>query len=225
MTRRPDGKRNPRYRSRTAKPTQTTIERAASLRELSHASPSKEDTDKLIEEASNSSDRNSSIILCSYLERSLIHLIQTNLKLSDAAMISLLKDRDGPFSSFYSNIIFAKELGLIDKDISSDLDAIRRIRNAFAHTPLPIDFTTSDITRDIEKFRHYQTSLPSIVDEFPQFTQQRKKFYACFITLFGLISDKTIKQLDESITDLLLRRYYRTNQDCRSCVDSLRDKS
>src|SRR3954447_17926848 len=68
MTRRTDGKRNPRYRSRTAKPAQISIQRAASLRELSHGSHSKENTDKLFEEAANSSDRNSCIILCSYLE-------------------------------------------------------------------------------------------------------------------------------------------------------------
>jgi len=139
-------------------------------------------------------------------------------------MLSLLKDRGGPFSSFYSNIIFAKTLGLIDRSISSDLDAIRRIRNAFAHTSLPIDFSTPDIIRDIKKLNHYQASLPSIIDEFPQFTEQRAKFYACFTTLFELINEQTMKEIEKQEVKILLRQYYRTARKYISHVKSLQDK-
>src|SRR5262249_39210899 len=53
-------------------------------------------------------------------------------KMDDDAAVMLFEHR-GPLGSLLAKAKFARALGLIDTDTHSDLKAIQKIRNAFAH--------------------------------------------------------------------------------------------
>lgn len=60
----------------------------------------------------------------------------------------------GPLYSFASKITMGHALGIYGPKTRSDLDAIRNIRNAFAHALEDIDFLNSEIANECDKLNH-----------------------------------------------------------------------
>ena len=54
-------------------------------------------------------------------------------------------DNRGPLSDFSAKIKFGYVMGIYGKNTKNDLDAIREIRNAFAHSLQPISFKTKEV--------------------------------------------------------------------------------
>ena len=88
------------------------------------------------EELQNESPRGAVIIASAFLDAQLRNLISKFL-IDDSKIVDELlgsEDKpDRPLSSFSSRIRAAYCLGLIGKSMYDDLDAIRKIRNKFAH--------------------------------------------------------------------------------------------
>jgi Domain of unknown function (DUF4145) len=60
----------------------------------------------------------------------------------------------GRRSSFHSMIETGFERGLYKGLVRDDLNVIRRVRNAFAHTIRPISFDTAEIVEEVGKFQY-----------------------------------------------------------------------
>lgn len=75
-----------------------------------------------------------------------------------------------PLSDFSSKIKMARALGIISKDEKSQIDCIRSIRNAFAHTMSPISFQTGEIASFFEDLKILEDSVAfkDVVDAFSQ---------------------------------------------------------
>ncbi len=58
-----------------------------------------------------------------------------------------------PLSSFSSKVHLAYRLGLIDKEFRNALDAVRVIRNSFAHEDSSKDLQSVDVTKPLSKLR------------------------------------------------------------------------
>lgn len=58
----------------------------------------------------------------------------------------------GPLGSFSAKITLSHALGLFGQRTRHDLDNLKAIRNAFAHTNLDIDFDTPEVAALCEKF-------------------------------------------------------------------------
>lgn len=56
-------------------------------------------------------------------------------------------------SSFSPKIYLAYAMNIIDDSVLHDLNIIRRVRNAFAHAPKPISFSTNEVKHEILKLQ------------------------------------------------------------------------
>jgi hypothetical protein len=90
--------------------------------------------------------------------------------------------RDGALSTLYGNIHLAFALQLINEAARDDLDTVRRVRNAFAHSVLPLTFQTDEIISEIRKFNYktYYELSPEENAEFELFSPpERREFMIC----------------------------------------------
>jgi hypothetical protein len=68
-----------------------------------------------------------------------------------------LFENNGVLSSFHAKILMGFALGLFGKAARDDLTIIKNIRNAFAHSPRPITFETSEVAKECSKLRYIDT--------------------------------------------------------------------
>ena len=66
--------------------------------------------------------------------------ISTHFVVSDDAAQALFNDQNGPLSTFAAKTKIAYALGVFDAPVRDELDLIRYIRNAFAHSKEPLTF-------------------------------------------------------------------------------------
>ena len=69
----------------------------------------------------------------------------------------------GPFATFSVNIEVAYAMGKIDAAVRDDLNAIRKVRNEFAHTVKHLHFGSTEITALLLKFKDYDKKLDPFV--------------------------------------------------------------
>ena len=109
-------------------------------------------------------------------------LIIEALPKHDDETVGKLLERDGALNSFYAKIYLGFALGLYDLTTVDNLEAIRRIRNAFAHTAIAIHFETQQIIDEIRKLHVTMRPTPEALMKFSEY---RRKFeLAClrFVT-------------------------------------------
>lgn len=67
-------------------------------------------------------------------------------------------ERPGPLGEFYGKIEVAYVLGVISEQAKEDFHTIREIRNAFAHSMVPMDFSTEVVAKLLA---HLHIKIPS----------------------------------------------------------------
>ena len=99
-----------------------------------------------IELYASGSDRATAVMLASFLEDHLGRLLKSAMRhpLSSTESKEIF-DHRGPLASFDSKIIIAYALNLIGPKTRSDLDLIRNLRNAFAHSRMPYGFQAPEV--------------------------------------------------------------------------------
>lgn len=89
------------------------------------------------------SDRGAAILAGSFAEHALGQYLKFRIR--DKKVADALFDAMGPLSSFSQRIAIAYAFELISPIQYKDFEAIRKIRNHFAHHPLETTFSTNDI--------------------------------------------------------------------------------
>ena len=156
-----DRKAQPRHRKGAAneQPQKRTIQR------LIRERPSPDDFARLDREVQQVHSRSAAILLASEVELYLELAILTKLPNNDADIVKILVGRDGPLGGFFAKIHLAFAMGLITADQCHDLNIIRTVRNAFAHAPRPIEFSTEEIRTEIGNLRCIKNfKLPPLPD-------------------------------------------------------------
>jgi DNA-binding MltR family transcriptional regulator len=120
-------------------------EMTSALKKLLKEKPTKDDISRCVNELTTDGTRGTAVLAAALLEDLLRLCILTK-------MVELSKDEHdrlfigaGPLSSFSTKTQFAYALGTIGPRVRHDLDSIREIRNALAHTNLKIDFDTPEV--------------------------------------------------------------------------------
>jgi hypothetical protein len=133
-----------------------------------------------------------------------------------------LFERDGALSTFYGNIHLAFALDLINQAVRDDLEIIRRVRNQFAHSVLPLTFQTAEISLEIHKLKHnsyYTLSTEEQVDlEAFAPPGERKEFLACCHAISQILI-RNIQDHQRSILDSL--EAIRNNSSLLETISSL----
>ena len=128
-----------------------------SLRRLSRQEPTNEELTETLQSIVDLPDRMAAIIMASLVESDLEKLIIMNLPIKDKDMVAALTERDGALSTFFAKIDLSYALALVSSASRNNLHCIRRIRNAFAHAPRPIAFTTEEVSQECSKLRSIKT--------------------------------------------------------------------
>jgi len=119
--------------------------KAPTLRNLSSMVPTPEHLDQIAKEIETASDRHFAILAATDTENLLQEAILLSLPQQDKETTERLTGDRGSVNSFSQKIDLGFALALYDKATQSDLHRIRAIRNAFAHTFMPIDFDTPQV--------------------------------------------------------------------------------
>ena len=154
-----------------------------SLITLSRESYKGDEGKLFVNELLGSSDRACAIVGASYVERSLILLIQTKMReFTKPESDALFFEDRAILKTFSERTEIAYALELITKEEKRTLDIIRRIRNAFAHAIRPITFENDLIKAACE-------SLPrndfKETEETRKLNQHRRKYIECVVTMGG----------------------------------------
>ncbi len=107
------------------------------------------------------SDRGAVIVGAAILESDLENLLRPIFNSNRVPKKHLVRmfDVNGPLSSFSAKVLICRGFGLISEEIFSDLEAIRKLRNQFAHTADEVDFLSTDIQRIVFGLRCTQDAL------------------------------------------------------------------
>ena len=123
-------------------------------------------------------DRAHALVAAAIVEQALEHVITPHFCRSTAEIHDQMFDGDGAvLRDLSAKVKLAYMLGIIGKQTRSDLSAIRRIRNTFAHSRLKIDFETPEIEAACQ-----QISLPerwAATGASPFETDARERYLTC----------------------------------------------
>lgn len=117
------------------------------------------DVDGWFDEMEQATDRACALVAVAGVSNDLKPLIATRFReLPEAEMDAMFEGRGAPLQDFNSRIDIAYALRLIDKNVRDNLHILRRIRNAFAHSPVPLSFDHPLVAAECKKlhiFRKY----------------------------------------------------------------------
>lgn len=148
-----------------------------SLRDLSNVMNLDPHIQDIIHELENQSDRGAALIAASMADIALRWAMQCRLvDFKDFAEVLFLRE-GAPLSSFAARIKVARAVGAVGPVVEGHLDAVRRVRNQFAHSPLKIDFTHELIAAEIDKL------LPDNPAWKPEWSPQRRRYIGTAITM------------------------------------------
>lgn len=117
-----------------------------SLKKLIARHPeAKEFYEALADTLTERNERSAVLISVSLLEGMLQKALITKLILPEKEGLNDLFGSTAPLRAFSAKIKMGFALGLYGPQTRADLDAIREVRNAFAHSMTPIDFDTPEI--------------------------------------------------------------------------------
>jgi DNA-binding MltR family transcriptional regulator len=142
----------------------------SSLRDLSKVLDLSEHVQDIIHELDSQTDRGLALIATALVDVSLTRLMMCRVLDYEGAADTIFYNEGAPLSSFSARIKVARAIGVIGPYTEQHLDALRRIRNQFAHSPLKIDFANPLIAAEIDKL------LPDNPKWRPDLPTERRRF-------------------------------------------------
>ena len=97
-------------------------------------------------------DRGACILMATNTEIALTHAIFRVLKWDDTTRGRLVSD-EGPVATFSQKTYLGRALRIYGPEMHHNLDYIRLIRNAFAHSHVPITFETPEIVGAVSELK------------------------------------------------------------------------
>jgi DNA-binding MltR family transcriptional regulator len=99
------------------------------------------------------------IVSMTQMDNAMSQLLRLAMPNLSGNMRERLFHNQGPFSSLYSKIEVAFAMGLIDGENRRDLQALRDIRNGFAHSTSIVHFDDPHISDRFKKFSDYNPTV------------------------------------------------------------------
>ncbi|UCI32524.1 hypothetical protein [Mesorhizobium sp. B4-1-4] len=119
------------------------------LRKLSGKIPSPSEIEEIMNELHKFPDIAVSITGAAILDAALEQLIISKLKSKGSTLLDQLFQNRGPLSDFGSKIVICHAFGLITSPMAEELQAIKAIRNTFAHAKVLLTFDNEIIGKEI----------------------------------------------------------------------------
>ncbi len=136
--------------------------RKPKLRDLSLASPTPEESRTIRDSLPEADPIAAAIMGTAIVEHELDVLLRRRIPgVDDDTWADLLSD-NGPYGTFSAKIRMGHALRIYGDETRQNLDVLRAIRNAFAHTKKPIDFGHELIIVELQKIRVPRKATRSI---------------------------------------------------------------
>lgn len=125
------------------------------LRELSRQELSIDEFETSLSalESPATSDMIVAILAATLVEYQLEQVIKLNFRRSDSSTWSRMTDSAGPLRDFHSKIVLGHALSSFDEHIRQNLNIVRDVRNAFAHSRMLLSFDHSEIDSELRKIK------------------------------------------------------------------------
>lgn len=156
--------------------------------------PDEEDIAPLLSSLQDMDARGAALIMASILDNMLEYAITLFfVELGKTKFDNIFRSKQAPLASFSSKISVAYALGIITDEVRAQLDRVRSIRNAFAHSMKAIDFDHEIVASECNKLS------PSVIygSKFAADTP-REKFLSS-ATVIGIAIISFIKDREEAI--------------------------
>lgn len=163
-----------------------------SLNQLSRERPTSADLQTAMKDLSTQNPRSAAIVAAAYLEDVVrLTLLTKMVSLSNSEDDSIFTG-SAPLSSFSAKIQMLYALGIIGKKVRHDLDAVREIRNVFAHAKVSFDFDTPLIAAKLRGLH-----CLSLAEDPKRLSSPRQCFaYAVNTLLLHLVAKWTVHNTD-----------------------------
>lgn len=133
-------------------------------------------------------DREAVIAYSALLEGILEDTLLANmLVLNETRFNELFRDQNAPLQSLSAKIILAHSLGIISDEMRVQMTTVRKLRNAFAHTILAIDFQSPTIAREAMKLDVKRMLLPHVTTTFEESGPRGRFEDACTLFVVHLL--------------------------------------
>jgi hypothetical protein len=119
------------------------------LKQYGASDPTQSDIEAVENELYKGPDRAAAVVMGSMIEKAIGKLLSDNMRESDD-------------ETFFRKIEIGYSLKLFPEKVKKELDIIRCLRNQFAHSRLPIEFTTSVVKRCCDQLTY--PDVRSILD-------------------------------------------------------------
>ena len=188
------------------------------LEALSHLSRQPETREHLeayiAEVHSEKNDRGAAILMATIVENSLSTAIERRLDIDSPEIYKELFGGDGPIGTFSNRIRIGRALAIYGNVTHKSLHYVRCIRNAFAHTRIPINFATQEVIAACDLMAVPPviggSVLLSLVQDVPGHNSARNKFKrVCDILSNNLLSYSmdALQQFPESPVPSISGKY------------------
>jgi len=125
------------------------------LRELSRQELSVDEFEKALAalDAPDVPDMIAAVLAATLVEYQLEQVLKRSFRRTDGSSWGRLTDSAGPLRDFHSKIVLGHALSSFDEDVRLNLNIVRDIRNAFAHSRTLLAFDHRDVGAELYKVR------------------------------------------------------------------------
>lgn len=112
------------------------------------------DEDAHMRELHEASDRAAALVGGAMVDMGLVGALSTNMLIwSEKAEAAIFFDPSAPLGTFAGRTIMGRALGIYGAKVHAQLDAVRAVRNAFAHAIKPLTFAIPEVARECAKLQ------------------------------------------------------------------------
>lgn len=144
----------------------------------------------VIEELNNENDRGIALIGAAYIDTALKSLLEASMAGDIGVAQMLFEGPNAPLGTFSSRIILAYGLGHIGPNYFATLNAIRTVRNAFAHLRRRLEFEDPEIRVIIESTFKIPYILP---DPPPDLSLMRNRYIWTSAMILGYLAQAQMR--------------------------------
>ena len=125
------------------------------LRDLSRQELSVDEFERALAalDAPDVPDMIAAVLAATLVEYQLEQVLKLNFRRKDDSTWGRMTDSAGPLRDFHSKIVLGHALSSFDEDMRTNLNIVRDIRNAFAHSRTLLTFDHRDIGPELRKVR------------------------------------------------------------------------
>jgi hypothetical protein len=134
------------------------------------------------------------VLGASVVEYALEEAIRLRLKLDDAETWSRMIDSTGPLRDFHTKIITGFALGIFSEEIRLNLNLVRDIRNAFAHSRMDLRFDNPTLVNALTRIQPVRSAAREVASGSLSLEPGKRAYLQLCFSLFAFFQAKYRKR-------------------------------